>query len=147
MATTTIHPQSRPGRAGWRRLGGLLATLALTLVLGVSAGRAHAQQPSPQLVGGFPALSLSYSDAQGPGSARITPQGADGATGGTAIALSISQSAGTYSGTGFVRQLDGSGFIIAATITGEYGDSYFVAGTLARGPSGAQWRGHGRWSA
>ena len=147
MTTMMTHITLPTPRTGWRRLGGLALamTLALALAFGSTSGRAHGQQPSPQLVGGFPALSLSYSDAQGPGAATITPQGPDGATGGTAIELTVSQSTGTYSGAGFVRQLDGRTFIIAASITGDDGDSYFVSGTLARGDDGVQWRGRGRW--
>ena len=136
----------RRGRAGWLRLGGLLAALTLTVALGRGAARADAQ-PSPQLVAGFPALSLSYDDPQGPGAATITPQGPDEATGGTAIAVTIAQAGGTFTGAGFVRQVDARGYIIAFTVSGEYGDSYFLSGTLTRGDDGVRWRGHGRYRA
>ena len=44
-----------------------------------------------------------------------------------------------------MRQLDGRTFILATSLSGEYGDSYFLAGTLRRGDDGLRWRGHGRW--
>ena len=144
MNTTITRSTTGGGRAGWLRLGGLLAAFAFAAALGLGASRAQAQ-PSPQLGPGFPALSLSYSDAQGPGSARITPQGADAATGGTTIAVTISQASGSYSGAGFVRQLDARSFVTAFTVTGEYGDSYFLAGTLTRANEREGWRGQGRW--
>ena len=109
-----------------------------------SAPRADAQ-PGPQPAGGFPALSLSYDDAQGPGAATITPQGPDEATGGTAITLTIAQSGGQYTGAGFVRQVDARGYLIAAGLSGAHGDSYFLSGTLARDDAGVRWRGRGRW--
>ena len=144
MNTTITRSTTGGGRAGWLRLGGLLAAFAFAAALGLGASRAQAQ-PSPQLGPGFPALSLSYSDAQGPGSARITLQGPDAATGGTAIAVTISQASGTYSGAGFVRQVDVRSFVTAFSVTGEQGDSYFLAGTLTRANEG--WHGQGRWSA
>ena len=142
----TITPRTDRERRHSVRLGflGLLAALTLTLTLGLGTQRAHAQ-PSPQLVGGFPSLSLSYDDAQGPGSATITPLGPDEATGGTAITVTIAQSGGVYSGGGFVRQVDARGYVIATSLSGEYGDSYFLSGTLARGDDGVSWRGRGRW--
>ena len=118
--------------------------VALALGFGSAPSRADAQT-SPQLLPGFPALTLGYSDAQGPGAATITPQAPDEATGGTAITLSIAQSGDVYSGAGFVRQVDAHGYVLAAAITGEYGDSYFVSGTLTRGDDGLTWHGQGRW--
>ena len=146
MNTSSTSITARASRSGRLRLGGLLAALALVFAAGFGASRADAQT-SPQLLPGFPALSLSYADAQGPGQATIAPHGPDAATGGTAITLTVSQHTGTFSGPGFVRPLDARGFVLAAAITGEQGDSYFMAGTLARGDDGASWRGRGRWSA
>ena len=125
------------------RLGGLVVALALTLglALGLGASRADAQ-PGAQLAAPFPALTLTYTDAQGPGTATFTPQGVDPATGGTAIAVTISQAGGTFSGAGFVRQVDARDYIIAFTVTSEYGESYFLAGTLARGDDVGDRRGH-----
>lgn len=147
--TTTTNITLRAQRSGWRGLGGLTLalTLALAVIFGSTPSRTHAQQAGAQLVGGFPALSLSYDDAQGPGAATLTPQGPDVATGGTAITLTISQHTGTFSDAGFVRQVDERTFIIASTLTGEFGDSYFLAGTLTRGDDGLRWRGQGRWTA
>ena len=144
--TMTTHTDRSRYRTGWRRLGGLALALALTLALGLGAARAHAQ-PSPQLAGGFPALTLTYTDAQGPGAVTITPHGPDEATGGTAITVTIAQSGGVYAGAGFVRQVDARGYLIAFTVTGENGDSYFLSGTLSRDDEGVRWRGRGRWSA
>ena len=146
MSTTSTTTSTRGRRTGLLRLGGLLAALALTITLGFGASRAAAQ-PSVQLGGGFPALSLNYTDPQGPGSATITPQGPDDATGGTAIAVTIAQATGTFSGAGFVRQVEPRGYIIAFTVTGGAGDSYFLSGTLTRGDDGVSWRGHGRYHA
>jgi len=146
VKTMTTHTSQSGRQKGWRRIGGLALAfaLALTLAGGLGTPRTHAQ-PSPQLGAGFPVLSLSYSDAQGPGSATLTPQGPDEATGGTAISVSISQAGGTFSGDGFARQVDARTFIIATTLTGEYGDSYFLSGTLNRGDDGLRWRGQGHW--
>ena len=146
MSTTTTSTTMRRSPTGPLRLGGLLAALALIIMLGLGASRAAAQ-PSTQLGGGFPALSLNYTDPQGPGSATITPQGTDEATGGTAIAVTIAQAGGTFSGAGFVRQVDARGYIIAFTVTGGAGDSYFLSGTLTRGDDGVSWRGRGRYHA
>ena len=145
--TTAIRPPGIRHSLGLR-LSGLAVALAVALTAAVGLGAARADaQAGGQLVGGFPALSLSYSDAQGPGAATIAPHGPDAATGGTAITLTVSQHTGTFSGPGFVRQLDGRSYVLAATITGEHGDSYFMAGTLTRGDDGVIWRGRGRWSA
>ena len=110
----------------------------------ISAPRPDAQ-PGPQPAGGFPALSLSYDDAQGPGAATITPRGPDEATGGTAITLTIAQAGREYTGAGFVRQVDARGYLIAAGLSDAHGASYFLSGALARDDAGARWRGRGRW--
>ncbi len=82
--------------------------------------------------------------------------GADAATEGTAITVTIAQARGTLSGPGFVRQVDARGFVIAATLVGITGaaggisraaESYFLAGTLVRDDEGVRWRGRGRWAA
>ncbi|MBI3965860.1 MAG: hypothetical protein HY329_09515 [Chloroflexi bacterium] len=125
------------------RFGGLLVVLALAFVLALGAPRAHAGPP-PQLTTHFPALTLTYTDVHGPGAATFAPQGLDAATGGTVLAVTIAQSRDVYTGAGFARQVDSHGYVIAATVTGSSGESYFLAGTLSRGDDGARWRGHGR---
>ena len=146
MSTTTTM---RRGRTGWLRLGGLLAALTFAVALGLGAARADAQpspqQLSPQLVGGFPALTLRYDDAQGPGAATITPQGPDPASGGTAIAMTLVQNDYRYTGSGFVRPGELGGYVLDVTVTGEYGDRYHLSGTLMHDQDGVRWRGHGRW--
>jgi hypothetical protein len=145
MRITPTSIIRRRGRTGWLRLSGLLAALTFSITLGpISAGRGYAQ-PSPQLSGGFPALTLTYTDAQGPGQATITPQGPDGATGGTAIAVTLIQNGITYSGAGFVRQVEARGYVTAFTLTGGSWESYVLRGMLIRDGDGVRWRGRGRW--
>ena len=141
MPTTMHPPRYRPRAGGWRR-GGLLAALALTL--GLSTERAQAQ-PGPPLAADFPALSLSYSDPQGPGSASLIPQGPDEATGGTALIVTIAQSGGVYGGTGFVRQVAEREYLLAAALRDSSGRSYFFTGTLTSDEEGVRWRGRGRY--
>ncbi|CAA9212166.1 MAG: hypothetical protein AVDCRST_MAG77-14 [uncultured Chloroflexi bacterium] len=131
-------------RAAWRPAALSLATVGAALGLGPS--RADVQ-PGQQPSADFPLLSLGYADEEGPGQVTIVPQGADSATAGTVIMLAIAQARGTLSGTGFVRQVDGGGYVIAASVTapaGALGDGYFLAGTLVRGDEGVRWRGGGR---
>ncbi len=134
------------GRTGALRLGGLVAALALTAALTLGASRADAQ-PAPQLAPGLgvPALSLTYTDAQGPGTMRITPQGPDPASGGTAIAVTLTQNGLTYTGGGFVRPGELGGYILDVTITGRYGESYHLSGTLMHDTDRVRWHGQGRW--
>ena len=99
-------------------------------------------QPPPANV---PALTLSYTDAQGPGSARIMPQGPDPASGGTAIAMTLTQNGIDYAGRGFVRPGELGGYVLDVTITGVYGDSYHLSGTLMHDQDRVRWRGQGRW--
>ena len=99
----------------------------------------------PHLVGGIPTLTLSYTDAQGPGTARIMPQGPDPASGGTAIAMTLEQNGVGYMGGGFVRPGELGGYVLDVTITGVYGDSYQLSGTLMHDQDRVRWRGQGRW--
>ena len=149
MKTATTNTRQGWRRLGWRRLGGLVAALALTVALGLGTGRANAQPllelPGPQLVGGFPVLSLTYTDAQGAGRVTIIPQGPDPASGGTAIAVRLVQNGISYTGGGFARPGELGGYVVDFTVTGLYGDSYHLSGTLVHDQDGVRWRGQGRW--
>ena len=152
MTSSFISFFRRARRTGALRLGGLVAALALTVALGLGTARADAQpapqlvpQPGPQLIGGVPVLSLTYTDAQGPGTVTIIPQGPDAASGGTAIAMMLTQNGISYSGGGFVRPGELGGYVLDVTVTGLYGDSYQLSGTLIHDQDGVRWRGQGRW--
>ena len=152
MRTMTIAPSMRSHPTGWRRLGGLFAALALALTLAVGFGipGVGAQPMGPQLlpppgVPSLPAVTLTYTDAQGPGTVTMVPQGPDPASGGTAIAVTLVQNGYQYSGRGFVRPGELGGFVLDVTITGTYGDSYHLSGTLIHDRDGVRWRGQGRW--
>ncbi len=152
MTSSFISLFRRRGRTGALRLGGLVAALALTVALGLGTARADAQpapqlvpQPGPQLIGGVPVLSLTYTDAQGPGTVTIIPQGPDQASGGTAIAVTLTQNGVSYTGHGFMRPGEQGGYVLDVTITGVYGDSYQLSGTLMHDQDRVRWRGQGRW--
>ena len=149
MTLSNITLSRGAGRRGWLRLGGLLAAFAFTVALGLGASRAAAQpsphQPRPQLVGDFLALTLTYTDAQGPGTVTITFQGPDAASGGTTIAVLLVQNGVAYTGGGFVRPGELGGYVLDFTITGPYGERYHLSGTLMHELNGVGWRGQGRW--
>jgi hypothetical protein len=148
MNSMTLPTARRAGSRGWSRPTGLFLAVALTVALSLTVEQSSADaQASSRSAASFPALSLSYSDAQGPGAATITPHGPDETTAGTAITLTISQHTGTFRGAGFVRQVDARDYLLAAAITGPSDDSYFVTGTLTGEIGGTTWRGRGRWSA
>lgn len=101
--------------------------------------------PRTQSPASFPALTLAYADAQGPGSARITPQGPDPASGGTAIAITLTQNGIDYTGRGFVRPGELGGYVLDATIAAPTGERYHLSGTLMHDQDRVRWRGAGRW--
>ena len=146
MTLSSITLSRGAGRSGWLRRGSLLAALALALTVALALGARRADaQPRPQLVGGFPPLVLTYTDAQGPGAVTLTPQGPDQASGGTAIAVTLTQNGIRYTGGGFVRPGELGGYVLDVTVTGPYGESYQLSGTLIHDQDGVRWRGHGRW--
>lgn len=151
-AARLAHLVARPRRS-LAATGAGLAILALGIpAVGLGSGVSRADADAGPQRGDFPPLSLSYSDAQGPGQATIAPPGPDAATEGIAVTLSIAQAGGTLSGPGFVRQVDSHTYVVASAVTGVMGqsgvagDTYFLAGTLVRGDGGQVWRGRGRWS-
>ncbi len=122
-----------------RRLqaAGGLAAMALLLVLSARGTRADG------LPDGFTSLDLSYQDGNGPGTATITDQGADAATGGSAIAATITQNGVTFQGQGFALLTAPNRYVLAFYVTGPVGDVYFMEGTLTQGVDG--WSGQGRY--
>jgi hypothetical protein len=145
MTSPTLITSPRRSRSGWLRLGGLLAVLGLTFAIGLGVQRAHAQ-PSPSLVAsGLPALTLTYTDGQGPGTVTLTPQGPDPASGGTALGVVLTQNRYRYTGRGFARLGEQGGYVLDFTVTGPYGDSYHLSGTLIHDQDRVRWRGQGRW--
>lgn len=121
-------------------LRALIAVVALSLSLLLGGQSLRAQEILP----GFPALTLTYIDGQGPGQVSLRPQGADPATGGTIITVTLSQNGTAYTGEGFVRPLDARSFVIAFTVSDGAWGSYFLRGTLIREGNG--WTGHGRYT-
>ena len=144
MNTLTISTPTRGGPTGRLRLAGILAGLALMLTLALGASRADAQ-PGAQLAAPFPALTLTYTDAQGPGTATFTPQGVDPATGGTAIAVTLTQNGTTFTGNGFARQVEARRYVIAFTVVSQWGNAYYLAGTLNHDNDAVRWMGAGRY--
>jgi hypothetical protein len=152
MSTASSAPHAtwhRPHRAGLRRVWGLALTLAVLVTAGLAVGpgsRAAHAQVSPALIApGFPALTLTYTDAQGPGTVTLSPQGPDPASGGTALAVTLTQNGYRYTGRGFARLGEQGGYVLDLTVTGAYGDSYHLSGTLIHDQDGVRWRGQGRW--
>ena len=147
-AAHSAHTASGLLGARPRRAVGLTAGALAALALGRRS--ALASQDGAD-AGPLAEISLSYSDTHGPGLLMVTPLGADEATGGTAVSVHLAQARGPFAGSGFVRQIEGQGYLFAATVGGVAGapggprESYFLAGTLRREGSG--WRGNGRWSA
>ena len=158
--TARIAPTRTPAQSF--RLAPALPGASRRHVVGTAAGSlaglalapraALANQAGAERGAELPAdLSLSYSDVHGPGQLMVTPLGGDTATGGTAVSVHLAQARGPFAGAGFVRQVEGRSYVLAASVSGVEGipggsrESYFLAGTLRREDGG--WRGQGRWSA
>jgi hypothetical protein len=118
----------------------LLGAFVALAVLGMGMGEARAQSFPPME---FPALTLSYRDSQGAGSATLTSLGEDAATGGTRIAVEITQDGAVYKGQGFVRQFSNVQFVTAFWVDSPGGDRfYLLSGEFVNGFAG--WSGQGR---
>ncbi len=122
----------------WLPIG--LAGLLVVALLMVSAGRTDAQTLAPL---DFPSLSFTYRDVDGPGTAAVTNQGPDPASGGARIAVVLTQNGRTFQGHGFVRQVEPISFVGAFWLTDGGDTSYLFVGTFVRGFAG--WSAQGRY--
>ena len=117
-----------------------LVALAVLALSGIQDRVAAAQPLQPAE---FPSLTLNYRDPDGPGTAWLTNEGTDPATGGARIGVTLSQNDQTFYGNGFVRQLDSATFVGAFWLHGPGGNAYVFSGTFIRGFAG--WTAEGRY--
>ncbi len=90
----------------------------------------------------FPSLTLAYQDSNGDGTATLTNQGADAASDGVALAVTITQNGVTFQGAGVARQTAPETFLLAGFVADPQGTASFLVGKLVRGGDG--WSGQGR---
>ena len=86
---------------------------------------------------------LSYADDYGGGTLSIANAGADVASGGASIAVTLSQGDAMLHGTGVLRPLGQSSFVLAFSLAETGGEAYLYEGTLNE--RGDDWTGQGLW--
>ena len=117
-----------------------VALAGVLFLSAIAVGAASAQTPSGDE---FPSLTLSYRDRDGAGTVQFTGQGADPASGGTRLAVTLQQNGRAFAGQGFARRLDAATFLGSFWLTDDAGTGYVFTGVFVRGFAG--WTAEGRY--
>jgi hypothetical protein len=110
--------------------------LALALTLATAVRLTLAAQAHTPIVPVDPPITFSYRDADGAGRLTVQDMGADPATGGRQIQVSLLQNGVRYNGSGITFQLEPTmpfTTLITFTLVSPRGTSYFFRGKTTSG--------------
>ncbi len=102
-----------------------------------------ALHPLPAAATGVPfsSLTLTYQDSDGPGTMTFTNEGSDAATGGSLLAVTVTQAGRSLQGQGFAQQTEA--YALAFWLSDGTGDTYFFKGVLSLALN--RWSAEGSW--